>query len=141
MRRSICFCLLAVALFSQAGCGNSSNPGFFVAIASSREGSTFVPQGYSWNAGSEIDISVWGEPKFEDGEIVTTHQWKSVGTAKADQYGMFGYNSGALKYLVQRTIPGAPPQWLPHPIFLAREKNTGTVKFYNGHNAEWFTFQ
>jgi hypothetical protein len=142
MNRRIVLCLLAVALFPLTGCGVGSDAAFFVTIASDGEGSSgFVPQGYGWTPKKQIDISLWGEPRLEGKEVVTTGEWKSLGVVTPDEYGMFGFNSGAFKYFVKRTIPNQPPPWLPHVIFLAREKDSGKVRFYTVACDAWFTFK
>ncbi len=118
-------------------------PYFFVATANSgtREQATLVPQGYNWLPGDQVEIKMWGEPMLEDGSVVTRSEWKPLGIATVDQNGMFGYTGRSLTHIVQRTIPGAPPPWLAHPIFLAREMGTGRVRTFSEHKYLWLTYQ
>ena len=142
MPRQIALYLLPIALVALSGCrsGIDSDANFFVAASGDRAQTTFVPQGYGWVLGSRIEISVYGEPRRSGNEIVSSGEWRSLGFVTPDSYGMFGFNSGALTSVVQRTICGPPPPWLAQPLFLARDTGTGKVRFFSGKNDYWFTF-
>jgi hypothetical protein len=138
MSRSF-FQLLAVALFALSGCATGMDPNLFVAVSGDRRESTFVPQGYGWVKGSRIEILVLAEPQVSDNEITASGSWRSLGFVTADPIGMFGFNSGAFRSVVRR-ICGFPPEWMAQPLFLARDANTGTFKFYSGNKVDWFSF-
>jgi len=116
------------------------SPSLFVQLLAGSRESTFVPTGSGWTPKKILDILLLGEPRYEEGEVVMSSDWKTIGSVTTDDYGMFGFTGGALKMIVPRTIPGAPPQWLSKPVFLARERNSGSFRFFAAPNAPWFTF-
>src|SRR5262249_15483508 len=110
----------------------------------------FVPQGSDWFPKRVIEIFLLGEPKFDGDEVVTGLEWTLLGAVTADSYGTYGYDSSDIKaenkasllrHVVQRDIPGFPPQWLSKPIFLAREEGSAAIRTSTVGNDYWFTFQ
>src|SRR5437660_11697144 len=91
-------CVLALALSAlggcPSGCGPNENPSIHVAPASDRgDMVTFQVFGRGWVPGHKVEISVYGEPKLDDGEVVNSGSWRSVGFATPDATSLFGYPS------------------------------------------------
>jgi hypothetical protein len=141
MRRQIALYLLAIALVALTGCGSiDSDASFYVMSTRNGERTTFVPQGWGWVPRSRIEISVLGEPRISDNEVLTDGGWRSLGFVTPDSNGQFGFNTGPFTSVVQK-LCGFPPPWMAQPLFLARDTSTGKVRIFSGRTGDWFTFK
>jgi hypothetical protein len=137
--------VLVALVVSIAGVGCqptvANDPNFYVSAGGDRERSTFVPTGGGWVPSSELEITLFAEPQKTDGGELFAANPRVIGTLKVDGYGMFGFGSGAFSYNVARSLCGNPPPWLQQPVFMARDKASGLLRFWSVANYNWFNFQ
>jgi len=74
-----------------------------------------------------------------DGRELSSANPHVVANVTPDSIGTFGVLGTAISIPVARNLCGFPPETLPRPFFMARDKN-GNLRFYPGYTDAYFTF-
>jgi hypothetical protein len=129
--------LLCLAACTQVKPTGDENAGFYVNATGQGGASGYLPTGWGWTSASKVEIRIWHEPT---GPGAASDQWKTLFVETVGPDGMFGFNSGAPFYPVQRTICGTPEN-NQTILFVAKSLTTGRAITRQVPAHLYFTFR
>ena len=126
--------------FGLGGCDWSQDSDPLIYVASAGHGG-LTAYGQKWAPNGKIDISFFGEPMMDHGDVRTqTHP--NAAKIEVDADGAFGI-VGSPTLIPVNAICGAPPQWLSGQTvtLMARDTTHGLARFVTVSASAWFTYR